>query len=704
MSTSSSSAVACPILKLAASNDILTLTSGTRSLVFDIKSGKQLASSSSLPPAAADEQTTSFDGAQVKAKSCKLVATGYAPLRAAVAVRQEEEKGEGEEGDVQPVVASITEDKVLRVVQGDTGVVFYERTLIKKASHLTIEQDGTVIVSDKNGDVFAYPFVNDAEPSTGSSSHPVKARPDPVALAGDPSLNPDATLLVGHVSIVTCHAYTTDKRYLVTVDRDEHRVGRVAAFFLPVLVAYSLIVGRALGSFVSTITPSTLDPDVIHTAGGDPYILTSRISTGTTISKLAISQLVKANRTVRAPLRKVKKRVNGQTQPDAQQHPGGEGLLESVNELPVRGLPEDIWTQTPDGWGLPEGQGICVGKVENVGGRDLVFFSEGTSAIHSVPAGALLSQETATPQVVKTFQTPYPVLDFCKLPSSDDDTCGGGAQRLLLSLDPGWRQRIDGGHSWFPPKTVIVSRASKKKAASASAVVVAAGGDATEEKVVVEETQVEEPAAAAATTGLTDDDVREMTRDVLMVLEIGQDGGFTDVTDAHRAFVEGVQNALQRGTSTPALLSMMANKLIASLPRTVDANIATQLPAYGNLAFLPKWASPEGDDDEDHLTPESIEQLQTKAASAKRGANAKRQIGRLKAQGIAVEVPRTDEQKMKRADANRERKKRKKEQKKDAGGGASAAPGGGEASGQGTPVEPVGEGMAVDAAAAADDA
>jgi hypothetical protein len=70
-----------------------------------------------------------------------------------------------------------------------------------------------------------YPFVDDSEPST--SAQPPKPRPDPVALAGDPSLNPDADLLVGHVSIVTAHAFTKDKRRLITVDRDEHvRVNR----------------------------------------------------------------------------------------------------------------------------------------------------------------------------------------------------------------------------------------------------------------------------------------------------------------------------------------------------------------------------------------------------------------------------------------------------------------------------------------------
>lgn len=154
--TMASTTIACPVLKLAASDDILALTSGTQALVFDISTGKKLASSSA--PA---EDKLKENAAQLKAKSVRLVVTGYVPSK------------DGRPGDVEPVVASVTEHKVLRLVQADTGHVFYERyvrlshysvrdcssglgrTLIKKASYLTIEDDGTVIVSDKNGDVFA---------------------------------------------------------------------------------------------------------------------------------------------------------------------------------------------------------------------------------------------------------------------------------------------------------------------------------------------------------------------------------------------------------------------------------------------------------------------------------------------------------------------------------------------------------------------
>jgi hypothetical protein len=108
--------IACPVLKLAASEDVLALTSGTQTLVFDISTGKKLASSSSP---VSDKKILS-NAAQLKAKSVRLVATGYAPLKSG------EEAVDGTV-DVQPVVAFVTEDKILRLVQADTGDVFYQR-------------------------------------------------------------------------------------------------------------------------------------------------------------------------------------------------------------------------------------------------------------------------------------------------------------------------------------------------------------------------------------------------------------------------------------------------------------------------------------------------------------------------------------------------------------------------------------------------
>jgi len=45
----------------------------------------------------------------------------------------------------------------------------------------------------------SYPFVDDSFESANVPKVPV-VRPDPVALAGDPSLNPDAKLLLGELN------------------------------------------------------------------------------------------------------------------------------------------------------------------------------------------------------------------------------------------------------------------------------------------------------------------------------------------------------------------------------------------------------------------------------------------------------------------------------------------------------------------------
>lgn len=159
--------------------------------------------------------------------------------------------------------------------------------------------------------------------------------------------------------------------------------------------------------------------------------------------------------------------------------------------------------------------------------------SQSASAIHSVPAAALLSPETSKPEAIKTFETACPVLDFCNLAS------GSSTQKLLLSLDPAWRQRIDGGLAYFPPRPTVVAKSNRKRAKQALA----------EAENAEAESKVEEEPVVAVAEGFTGEQVKEMARDVFVVLELGEDGEFRDVTDAHQEFVQGIQSELQKGES-----------------------------------------------------------------------------------------------------------------------------------------------------------
>lgn len=89
--------------------------------------------------------------------------------------------------------------------------------MIKRVADLSFDHDGAILVTDKVGDVFRYPV----EPRD------VTTRPQGFSLTSDPSLNPDADYLLGHVSVVSQHALTPDGKHLITADRDEHiRVSR----------------------------------------------------------------------------------------------------------------------------------------------------------------------------------------------------------------------------------------------------------------------------------------------------------------------------------------------------------------------------------------------------------------------------------------------------------------------------------------------
>lgn len=101
--------VPAPLAKLSSSADIVAWIAATQAGSQDAASGTRLETMESAkdPRALKD----------VKSKVIRLVSTGYAPYG----------KPLGGEQSVEPVVATVSEDKVLKLFQADTGKVFYER-------------------------------------------------------------------------------------------------------------------------------------------------------------------------------------------------------------------------------------------------------------------------------------------------------------------------------------------------------------------------------------------------------------------------------------------------------------------------------------------------------------------------------------------------------------------------------------------------
>jgi tRNA (guanine-N(7)-)-methyltransferase subunit TRM82 len=132
--------------------------------------------------------------------------------------------------------------------------------------------------------------------------------------------------------------------------------------------------------FVSALCIPSTHPDILFSAGGDPHILIHQISTGNLLGRIAIAETVKPYRTVRASMRRVRKKgfkaeVNVPAGSTAQQT----DQETQQRELPLPGqMPytDEQWMSVPDGWGLPAGEGICITKMENLG-DSVVFFSEG---------------------------------------------------------------------------------------------------------------------------------------------------------------------------------------------------------------------------------------------------------------------------------------------------------------------------------------
>jgi tRNA (guanine-N(7)-)-methyltransferase subunit TRM82 len=232
--------------------------------------------------------------------------------------------------------------------------LLHTRQTVKRVSALSLADDNSIIVSDKVGDVFLYPL----EPRVPEEA--TKDRPQGFVLIADPTLNPDADLLAGHVSVVTSHLLAPGGKRLITADRDEHiRISRYPR--ADVIEKYLF----GTDGFVSALHIPVSKPELLLSAGGERWLRIWDWAKGDVTGKVDIMEAILPHRRVRSAMRRLKRapkraRVEEGT-------PAGEAA-------------ESSFYEAPEGWLLPSGQGVCIKKIDSVQIGDqtvVLFFSEG---------------------------------------------------------------------------------------------------------------------------------------------------------------------------------------------------------------------------------------------------------------------------------------------------------------------------------------
>ena len=276
--------------------------------------------------------------------------------------------------DDSTVAVTVADDKSLCVydVAPETLTLRSTRKLLKKASSISFGPTGPaggIVVTDKVGDCFLYSL--NPLPDSG------KERPSNFVVNSDPSLNPDATLLLGHVSILTAHALSQDGRHIITADRDEHiRVSRYPQSF----VVERYLFGT--DGFVSALCVPPKRPSVLLSAGGEPVLRIWDWQKGVQLATVGIFEAVLPHRKARAQMRPDKhaqKRQRGTPASTAGAGDGSSATSEPVNTSEEGDSTTTFYTPI-EGWRLPAGQGVCVKKIAVVSVDDVevvVFHSAG---------------------------------------------------------------------------------------------------------------------------------------------------------------------------------------------------------------------------------------------------------------------------------------------------------------------------------------
>ncbi|TFK74993.1 WD40 repeat-like protein [Pluteus cervinus] len=155
-------------------------------------------------------------------------------------------------------LATSAEDKKLKIWKVSTLQLLSEsRELPKRPTAIQFTSDAqTLLVSDKFGDIFSYPF----------TPVPVTEKPKKDALSSHE--NPSGgELILGHTSFLTDFCLSNDCQFIITADRDEHiRV----SWYPQGYVIESFCLGHK--KFVSALHIPPSSPIQLISGGGDPVL------------------------------------------------------------------------------------------------------------------------------------------------------------------------------------------------------------------------------------------------------------------------------------------------------------------------------------------------------------------------------------------------------------------------------------------------
>ncbi|KAF9475213.1 WD40 repeat-like protein [Pholiota conissans] len=324
------------------------------------------------------------------------------------------------------------EDKMLKLWEIDALKLLNERELPKRPTAVAFTSNAeTLVVSDKFGDVFSYPFIYTPPTAEELNLREKERSRDPLASHENPS---GGQLILGHVSPLNAFTLTPNERYIITADRDEH----IRVSWFP--KGYNIEM-YCLGhfKFVSAVHIPTSDPSTLISGGGDPMLKIWDWMTGALKHELPVFEVIEPFIAVRVSKRK--RGYGGEDDegnaPEGSGSKGKGGRRKKGKKGPKEteapaGQEEGEDTPRPEGAEKKEEEKLEKEKVlvihriesiESESGLHIVFSAVGATALFSFPY-----KLDVAPTDIRVIDFGKPVLDF---------SITGDAQ-VLVQLDAAW--------------------------------------------------------------------------------------------------------------------------------------------------------------------------------------------------------------------------------------------------------------------------